>query len=390
MQIHHETHRRFRINAATVVLLLVVVLSSLLYFILRAIDSNITYEPTIGTPELEVSTLIDQLDHPWDSAEAPDGTIVFTERSKGISIFKDSQVRLLEKPADLVASGEGGMMGLTLDPDFDRNHFVYACYTSEDDVRVVRWQAATDWSKLESRLDLVSNMPRNTSGRHSGCRPRFGPDGNLWIGTGDAAQADNPQDPKSLGGKILRITRDGQPAPGNLGGDFDPRIYSYGHRNTQGLALLPATNRAQAGVPGYSVEHGPGRDDEINELKPGNFGWAPKPPYVESVPMTDLAKFPDAISAVWKSGNPTIAPSGMTFIDGDQWGDWDGTLAVAILKDRHLRIITIDADGKLRDKAVALTDHGRLRSVTQLADGSLLVSTDNGSNKDKILRITPR
>lgn len=381
--------RRFRINAATVVLLLVVGLSFLIYFILRAVDSNLVYESSASAPQLETTVLADKLDHPWDVETAPDGTVVFTERAKGISVLRSGASSLLERPEDLVSQGEGGMMGLVLDPDFASNRQLYACYMSQSDVRLVRWRATEDWSRLDERTELITGIPRAASGRHSGCRPRFGPDGNIWIGTGDAAQAGNPQDPKSLGGKILRVTREGQPAPVNLGEPFDPRIYSYGHRNTQGLAFLPAA-RTVSDFSGYSVEHGPGRDDEINELRTGNFGWAPTGTYNENVPMTDLQEFPDAIESVWSSGNPTIAPSGMTFLDGEQWGDWDGMIAMAVLKDRHLRILRVGDETSVHDEARVLDTYGRLRSAVQANDGSLLITTDNGNDQDQILKVTPR
>ncbi len=380
--------RRFRINAASVILLLIVGFSFLLYFILRAVDGNLTYQSPAASVELEATPLLTGLDHPWDVAEAPDKMIVFTERAKGISRVQNGRAKLIEKPEDMVAQGEGGMMGLVLDPQFETNRFLYACYMSSDDVRLVRWKVDNDWSGLADRRDLITGMPRNPSGRHSGCRPRFGPDGNLWLGTGDAAMAGNPQDPKSLGGKILRITRDGQAAPRNLEVPFDKRVYSYGHRNTQGIAFLPS-NRTQMDFPGFSVEHGPGRDDEINELRTGNFGWSPTGTYNEAVLMTDTKRFPEAILAVWSSGNPTIAPSGMTFLDGPQWGEWDGYIAMAVLKDRHLRVLEINDDGKIHDKARVLDTHGRLRSVVQISDGSLLITTDNGNNEDQILRVTP-
>lgn len=379
--------RRIRINAATVVLLLVVGIGALLYFILSAVDRNLAYEAPESAPDLDISVLISGLNHPWDVVESPDGVLVFTERGKGISRLKDGQSALLERPSDLVSRGEGGMMGLVLDPDFSKNRFLYACYMSPDDVRLIRWQVSDDWSSLGSRLEIITGMPRNSSGRHSGCRPLFGPDGFLWLGTGDAAEAANPQDPKSLGGKILRVSRDGSPAPGNMGEPFDPRIYSYGHRNTQGLAFL---SEPIGDITGYSVEHGPATDDEINPLLRGNFGWDPLPSYNENVPMTDLEKFPDAISSAWSSGSPTIAPSGMTFIRGEEWGEWDGYLALAVLKDRHILLFEVMDSSDLRDQALILTDHGRLRSVMLTKDGNLLVTTDNGGDQDQILLVTPR
>ena len=164
-------------------------------------------------------------------------------------------------------------------------------------MRVTRWRVDETFTALTDRTDIVTGIPVNTDGqlgRHSGCRPRFGPDGYLWVGTGDAALGSVPQDPLSLGGKVLRITRDGAGAPRNPGAPLDPRIWSYGHRNVQGLAFRPTDGL------GVSVEHGPGTDDELNLLTEGNFGWDPVGAggsYDESGPMTDLGKFPDAVPA---------------------------------------------------------------------------------------------
>jgi glucose/arabinose dehydrogenase len=152
------------------------------------------------------------------------------------------------------------------------------------------------------------------------------------VATGDAAGAKNPQNPNSLGGKVLRIDTNGVGAPDNPGGALRPEIYTYGHRNVQGLAFHPRT-----GEP-YSVEHGHTCDDEINHLVPGgNYGWDPVNPsgatgYYEGVPMTDLVKFPDAVEAVWSSGCPTIAPSGADFLFGPQWAGWSNGIALAVLK----------------------------------------------------------
>ena len=182
--------------------------------------------------------------------------------------------------------------------------------------------------------------------------------------------------------RCCRVDTNGNPAPGNAG-LADARIYTYGHRNVQGLTFRPGTGAA------YSVEHGTGCDDELNRLTSGaNFGWDPVPGYDESQPMTDLTKFPAAKPAVWSSGCPTIAPSGVTFLTGAQWGDWDGALAVGVLKGSQLRIMKLDGAGTtVVEQIVTLTDHGRLRSVVQGPDGALYVTTSNGTN-DQILRVT--
>jgi glucose/arabinose dehydrogenase len=209
------------------------------------------------------------------------------------------------------------------------------------------------------------------------------------VGTGDAAMPTVPQDPVSLGGKVLRVTTDGAPAPGNPGAPLDPRIYSLGHRNVQGVSFDEAGEA-------WSVEHGTDRDDEVNRLVPGgNYGWDPRPLsgplfYDESRPMTDPVRHPGAIAAVWSSGFPTIAPSGATFIPrgAHPWKGWQDDLAMAVLKDQHLRILTFDAGRTaVAEELVRVTGYGRLRSAVMGPDGSLYVATD--ATAGRILRVTP-
>lgn len=180
----------------------------------------------------------------------------------------------------------------------------------------------------------------------------------------------------------------GAPAPGNpdLGSGSDPRIYTYGHRNVQGVALHPTTGRM------YSVEHGPSVDDEVHLLSSGgNSGWDPVPGYNESVPMTDTTWFPGAMTAVWQSGAPTIASSGGTFVAANGWGSLKGTLVVANLNGEHLRFLALNRTGKtVRSETVKVTDRGRLRTPVEGPDGALYVTTSNGSGGDHILRVAPR
>ncbi len=276
-------------------------------------------------PPFTVTSAVSNVDHPWDVGFAGN-TMIYTERAGRISAVIGGQKRLLGAPADVVSASEAGMMGLAVDPNFATNRYIYVCLAStlggpSNDVRLVRWTVDAGFTALTNRTNIFTGAPVNITGelgRHSGCRPRFGPDGRLWVGTGDAATATVPQNPRSLGGKVLHINKDGTPAPGNPGGVYDPRIFSYGHRNVQSVAF-----RASDGM-GFQTEHGPDRDDELNRLKAGQFGWDPVaaggPGYNEGVPMTDLQKFPGAIPALWKSGIPTVAPSGATFINGTKLG----------------------------------------------------------------------
>lgn len=339
-------------------------------------------ESVPDTPDLRAETVVNGLDHPWDIDFLPDDTLLVTERSGLLSRVVDGTKTELESPNDVDANGEGGLMGLAVDPEFAQNQYVYACLNStRGDVRVARWKLAD--MVLSERTDIVTGIPAAESGRHSGCQIAFGPDDNLWIGTGDAADETQPQDQRKLGGKILRVDREGKAAINNPDGP-DTRVYSYGHRNTQALVFFPTLKDTSYG---YSVEHGPDRDDEINDLKPGNFGWNPGDGYDESVPMTDTDTFADANVSVWSSGSPTIAPSGAALLKGRDWGRLDGWLAVSVLKGQKLLVLNISNGSVAGERSYFANEHGRLRAATLGPDGALYVSTDNGSN-DSILRIT--
>jgi glucose/arabinose dehydrogenase len=347
-----------------------------------------------------VEVLVDDLTNPWDLAQAADGTVVFDQRGGGLSAYlPDGTVRDIEADfGDLFANGETGLMGLVLDPAYEQSRRFYTCqgYAGPDgqDVRVISWEMGEGYTAATRIEDpLVSGLP-STSGRHGGCRLRFDSDGALHIGTGDAATGPNPQDLTSLGGKTLRVDPEtGQAWPDNpfVGDDaVNPLIYTYGHRNVQGLALRPDTQQM------YSAEHGPDVDDEINLLIAGaNYGWNPvgadTGDYNESVPMTD----PDIEGvqpAVWSSGEPTIATSGATFLDGPEWSGYDGLLLVGLLAGQGILALQLDEDGALIT-ASRLPGfdgtYGRIRTVQLGNDGSLYVTTSNGDG-DVLLRVTPQ
>ncbi|HEY4603617.1 MAG TPA: PQQ-dependent sugar dehydrogenase [Blastococcus sp.] len=341
-----------------------------------------------GAPRLEVQVVADGLDHPWDVAEAPDGTLLVDERAGGLTaVLPDGTVQEVRADfGDLFARGETGLMGLTLDPGFAGSRRFYTCQgvTSggSSSIAVIAWTMAPDWSAATRVADpLVGGIPVNEqSGRHGGCRLRFAADGALLIGTGDSTVGTFPQDPGSFGGKVLRADA----ATGEVA------VWTSGHRNVQGLAVRPGSGQV------FAVEHGPDRDDEVNLQQPGgNYGWDPEGSggsYDQSVPMTDPA-IPGAIPAVWTSGEPTLATSGATFLDGDQWGAYDGLLVVALLKAQGVLALRLDADGALQQQfhlPELEGSHGRIRSVLQGTDGALYLTTDNGDGADTLLRVTPR
>ena len=341
----------------------------------------------IAPPNLRVATLVSGLSIPWDIAFTPDGTMLFTQRAGVLSSrLADGTVQTIGADfGDLFASGETGLMGIVVDPAFVSNRRFYTCQGhTGPEIQVIAWTLNAAYTQATRVADpLVGGLPAS-SDRHGGCRLRFGPEGYLWIATGDAASGTLPQDLTSLGGKVLRVDAStGAGAPTN---PFAPsRVYTYGHRNVQGLALRPGTSQM------WSVEHGPSVDDEINLLAAGrNYGWNPVPGYNEEVPMTDLVEFPDAVEAKWSSGSPTLATSGGVFLEGDQWGVWEGRLAVATLADSKLRLFEFTLDGAFVSQVVVAEldgTFGRLRTPMLGPDGALYVTTSNGGGVDRILRI---
>jgi aldose sugar dehydrogenase len=359
--------------------------------------------PPVGAPALTVEVLADGLDHPWDVARAPDGTLLLDERAGGFTaVLPDGTVRPVDADfGDLFARGETGLMGLVLAPDFATSRRFLTCQGVQEaggaEVQVIAWTVDEAWTAATRVADpLLGGIPVNrSSGRHGGCRLRFDPSGALLVGTGDNAVGTNPQDLTSLGGKLLRIDpATGGPAAGNPLADApDPRtrlVYSYGHRNVQGIAVRPRTGEV------YTAEQGTSRDDEVNRSVAGaDFGYDPDGDggaYDESVPMTDLDR-PGAVPAIWSSGNPTIAVCGITFLAGDSWGSYDGLLVAGVQKDTGLLALRLAADGTLAEafRVPELEDsYGRLRTPQAGADGVLYVLTDNGGGEDQLLQVTPR
>ena len=318
----------------------------------------------------------------------------------GLMLFDEREGRLWSKRPDgapqrvtlplppIYANSEGGLMGLVADPDAVRNGFFYTCMSvakasgAASDVQVWKWRLTSDTTAEKVRT-LVKGIPIG-SGRHNGCRLVFRSAQMIYIGTGDAAQGTNPQNLHSLGGKVLRVRSDGHIPRTNpyYGRGGNARyVWSYGHRNVQGLALRPGGSEL------WSVEHGPARDDEINRVvKRGNYGWSPTPGYNESRSMTDRKRFPKARPALWRSGSPTVATSGATFLRGTQWRTLDGVLAVALLKGEGIVLFSVGAKSKLTSLGEIASTYGRIRTVEQGPDGALYFTTSNGS-ADAIYRL---
>ncbi len=346
-----------------------------------------------AAPKLTVTTVASGLSVPWDLTFVG-SLMIFDQRPGGVWSKRGSAApKKISMPLPRIyAKGEAGMLGVVADPGAATNKYFYTCMAVANSngtphgVEVWKWRLTSDTSAVKVKA-LITGIPLNKTGRHSGCRLRFRSASMLYVGTGDAANGTNPQNLKSLGGKVLRVRSDGSIPSTNpffrKGGNAR-YVWTYGHRNVQGLAFRKGDDKL------YSAEHGPTRDDEVNRvLKGRNYGWSPTPGYNEGRSMTDKKRYPKAYSAKWRSGKPTVATSGATFLSGSAWQSWNNKLVVAKLKGQGVMVLTVSSSGKTTLSATTLTGHGRIRTVQQGPDGALYVTTSNGTG-DSILKVTPR
>jgi len=345
---------------------------------------NITVPPPAGTvPSLTATVVRSGLAIPWDLAFAPDGRMFVTERVGNILIYASAapnaaQLANVFPVANINASGESGLMGIELDPAFASNNLLYVCVSVNDGGQwlnqVLRYRMNGNTPVFDGYV-IRSGMRANSN--HDGCRIRFGPDGKLWVTMGDAGNTANGQNPNVLNGKVLRVNGDGTiPAdnPVMPGAAARTAVYTMGNRNPQGLTFEPGTGRA------IEVEHGDDTDDEINILRAGaNYGYP-----VCRGPCAD----PRFVNPAWTSGNVTLATSGADFARGVQWGAYDGSLFVGQLKESDLRRFTLSGDVATQRDVFFNGTYGRIRTVRQGPDGSLYVTTSDGSG-DRVIRITP-
>lgn len=368
--------------------------------------SEPTAPSTAETPQLKVETVAGGLTHGWDIGFLPDGKAIVSQRPAKLALLSGTApgatvTSLKADLSDVHVQGEGGLMGLVVHPDFEETRRFTTCQThtnngEPDDIRLVTWRLSEDEQVATREKELLTGLPLNPSGRHSGCRPTLDRDGALLVGTGDTARAAFPQDRTNLGGKVLRLDLDtGEPMPDNpfIGSDDENErlVYSYGHRNIQGVALRPDSEQV------FTAEHGPDKNDEVNLIQSGkNYGWDPSQGgtvggYDESVEMTDLQRFPDAVPAKWQTGEITEAVCAATFLEGDQWGTLNGTLVITALKGAKVIFLSLSEAGDVTSVAVPSefdSTFGRLRAARSGPDGALYLTSSNGSD-DKLLRVTP-
>jgi glucose/arabinose dehydrogenase len=320
-----------------------------------------------------------------------DGRIIFTERPGRVRVIEKGQLR--PKPLavipDCIHRGEGGLMGLTLHPQFARNRWLYLAYLYEQQglkVKVVRYRDTGD-ALVEPKV-IIEGIQGHAV--HDGCALGFGPDGKLYITTGDAAQRELAQRLDRLEGKTLRLNDDGSIPPDNPfvnRANARPEIWSYGHRNAQGMDWQPGTGLMFQTEHGPSGWDGPGGGDEVNIVERGkNYGW----------PLIHHRQRAAGLESPLLEYTPAVGPGGAAFYKGNRFPQWQGNFFFACLRGERLIRVVLKGRTVEREEHLLQGEYGRLRAVAYGPDGYLYVSTSNRDGRgrphaedDRILRIAP-
>lgn len=342
-----------------------------------------------GSADVTVTELTDGLVNPWGMVQLPNGDFIINERPGTMRRF--SEGKLSEPIAgvpEVVAQNQGGLLGITIDPDFDKNSTLYFCYSSpgEGGATSTVAKAVLAANHLVNVTTLFSAGPRVDSGFHFGCRVVIDPNGDLYVSLGDrGSQRDQAQNTDNHIGTVVRIKTDGSvPSDNPFVDGKAPEVYSYGHRNVQGMTVHPQTGAV------WTHEHGPKGGDEVNVVKKAaNYGW-PVITYgvnYNGTPVSDITE-KAGMEQPLTYWDPSIAPSGMDFYEGEAFSAWQGNLLVGSLKFDHLRRIELDENNRVIAEHELLRERGeRIRDVIVGSDGLIYLLTDEPNGK--LLQVKP-
>lgn len=339
----------------------------------------------------KVETVIPNLAIVWSIVWAPDGRMIFTERPGRVRVYENGKLRpqpLFTVP-DVEPKGESGLTSVALHPQFAANHLLYLSYaynTGGQLVRVVRYRETPNG--LADRKVIIENIP--AAQFHAGCRLRFGPDGKLYITTGDATQRELGQQLDSLAGKILRLNDDGTvPSDNPFVGHANarPEIWTYGHRNPQGIDWQPVTNFLWETEHGPSGFDGPGGGDEVNIIERGkNYGW----------PVIHHRMTHEGMESPILEYTPACAPASGMFYRGSSFPQFKGNLFFGCLRGERIIRVTLDGRRVVSQENLLEGKYGRIRDLAEGPDGLIYFSTSNRDGRgqpaqddDRILRLAP-
>ncbi|MBW3545970.1 MAG: PQQ-dependent sugar dehydrogenase [Bacteroidetes bacterium] len=344
--------------------------------------------------EVEVQNITGGLTHPWALAFLPDGSLLVTEiGGKLYKISKEGKKQEIKGVPKVLAKGQGGLLDVILHPDFANNQLIYLTYSAvkEEQGKTLSttavMRAKLEGNSLSQQKKIFEAMPYGDTQYHYGSRMAFGEDGYLYFSVGDRGKHDeNPQQLDRDAGKIHRIKDDGSiPAdnPFVAQGQAQASVYSYGHRNPQGLTFHPQNGQL------WSNEHGPRGGDEINIIqKAANYGW-PVISYGINYDGTILTNKTEAEEMQWPllQWTPSIAPSGMAFVTGNRYKGWEGSLLSGSLRYKYLNRTVLQGD-KVVEEEQLIKNVGRLRNVKMAPDGYIYIGVEDPARIYRLMPIT--
>jgi glucose/arabinose dehydrogenase len=363
----------------------------------ETLPANTDYEPAfegqtridgvITTTDYESRIVTSNLEAPWGVTSLPDGRLLITEKEGNMRIVTTTGTvsgAITGIPA-VNAAGQGGLLGLCLDPQFASNRMVYWAFSENVSggtlTAVAKGRLADDEMSIENATVIYRANPAYPSDLHYGGRVIFDRSGNLFISTGERSVLPTrplAQSVEAALGKIIRITTDGQPASGNptfTDSGALPELYSIGHRNPQGIALHPETGDL------WQVEHGPRGGDELNRVRAGaNYGWPTITYGIEYSGETigDGIQQKDGMEQPVYYWDPVISPSGITFYKGDRVPEWKNNLFISSLSATHIVRLVIDDNRVVGEERLLASEGQRFRDITQGTDNALYAVTDEG------------
>ncbi|MFW5976161.1 MAG: PQQ-dependent sugar dehydrogenase [Alkalispirochaetaceae bacterium] len=338
--------------------------------------------------QFRVRRLVGGLEHPWSVAFLPSGEFLITERPGRLILVEGDGVSTVEGLPEIAAIGQGGLLDLALDPEFEENRTLYFTYSSREEsgfgTRLARGELRG--SRLRNVEVLFQMESGGGAGHHFGSRVVVGPDGALYMSIGDRGDRLRAQDPEDHAGKVLRIGPDGDVPRDNPflhRRDARPELFTLGNRNIQGMTVHPESGEI------WSHEHGPRGGDEVNILRPGvNYGW-PEVTYGREYSGGEIGQGARAsgFREPLLHWTPSIAPSGMVFYRGEAFADWEGDLFVGALAGRHLRRVELRSDRPVSQEELLSGTLGRIRDVRVGPDGLLYLLTD--ADNGGLFRLEP-